>query len=93
MIEFKKCMLMFDCALEMNSALNFLPLTLVPSQRLNGLNHWMPRDADPLLEGVNSLFICTQPLMMRFPVLYNFQWKLTQLLLIPVITNTALSSI
>ncbi|MCL4142454.1 UNVERIFIED_CONTAM: hypothetical protein GTU68_006881 [Idotea baltica] len=57
---------MLDCGLDMTSVMHFLPLSLVPSQRLNGLNFWMPRDADSQLEGelrecVNRVFIDSPP--------------------------------
>ena len=45
---------MLDCGLDMGSAMNFLPLPLVPSQKLNSLNSWMPRDPDSQLEGVSK---------------------------------------
>jgi hypothetical protein len=48
---------MLDCGLSTQTVLNFLPLPLVPSARLNNLQGWMPRDvSDPQLEGVRMLF-------------------------------------
>jgi hypothetical protein len=48
---------MLDCGLSTQTVLNFLPLPLVPSARLNNLQGWMPRDvSDPQLEGVSLLF-------------------------------------
>lgn len=45
---------MLDCGLSMQSLLNFLPLTYVPSNKLMGLSNWMPSDiSDADLEGVN----------------------------------------
>ncbi|RXG67625.1 Integrator complex subunit 9 [Armadillidium vulgare] len=57
---------MLDCGLDMTSIMHFLPLPLVPSQRLNTLNYWMPRDADLQLEGelrecANRIFIDSPP--------------------------------
>ena len=51
-IAFNKCTLMLDCALDLSTASNFLPLPLVPSLKLNNLNVFNTRDADPQLEGV-----------------------------------------
>ncbi|KAF4523843.1 hypothetical protein B566_EDAN016808 [Ephemera danica] len=51
-IQFKEVSVMLDCGLWAASVLNFLPLTLVPSQRISSLPSWVPRDcADPQLEG------------------------------------------
>jgi hypothetical protein len=48
---------MLDCGLSTQTVLNFLPLPLVPSARLNNLPGWMPRDvSDPQLEGVSLIF-------------------------------------
>lgn len=44
--------MMLDCGLSAHTVLNFLPLPLVYSPRLNNLPTWMPRDcSDPQLEG------------------------------------------
>ncbi|PNF25606.1 Integrator complex subunit 9 [Cryptotermes secundus] len=51
-LRFKEITLMLDCGLSTQTVLNFLPLPLVPSARLNNLPGWMPRDvSDPQLEG------------------------------------------
>ncbi|KAK7867634.1 hypothetical protein R5R35_014827 [Gryllus longicercus] len=51
-LRFKEITLMLDCGLSAHTVLNFLPLPLVPSARLNNLPGWMPRDiADAHLEG------------------------------------------
>lgn len=55
--------MMLDCGLSMQSLLNFLPLSFVPSNKLMNLPNWMPSDtSDPDLEGVcfqNAiLYIC-----------------------------------
>jgi hypothetical protein len=51
---------MLDCGLSTQTVLNFLPLPLVPSARLNNLPGWMPRDvSDPQLEGVSSAYKST----------------------------------
>lgn len=43
---------MLDCGLSAHTVLNFLPLPLVHSPRLNSLANWMPRDcSDAQLEG------------------------------------------
>jgi hypothetical protein len=56
-LRFKEITLMLDCGLSTQTVLNFLPLPLVPSARLNNLQGWMPRDvSDPQLEGVSVLF-------------------------------------
>lgn len=44
--------MMLDCGLSMQSILNFLPLSTVPSNRLSNLSTYMPNDVDPELEGV-----------------------------------------
>lgn len=50
--------MMLDCGLSMQSVLNFLPLSFVPTNRLSNLAHWMPPDlSDPDLEGVKKLFL------------------------------------
>lgn len=51
---------MLDCGLSTQTVLNFLPLPLVPSARLNNLPGWMPRDvSDPQLEGVSFAYKST----------------------------------
>lgn len=48
--------MMLDCGLSMQSVLNFLPLSFVPTGRLLNLSHWMPPDvSDPDLEGVTYI--------------------------------------
>lgn len=50
--------MMLDCGLSMQSVLNFLPLTYVPSNKLMSLSNWMPTDiSDADLEGVDISFI------------------------------------
>lgn len=50
--------MMLDCGLSMQSLLNFLPLTYVPSNKLMSLSNWMPIDiSDADLEGVNVNFL------------------------------------
>lgn len=45
---------MLDCGLSAHTVLNFLPLPLVHSPRLNSLPGWMPREcSDSHLEGVS----------------------------------------
>lgn len=52
-LTFKEVTMMLDCGLSMQSVLNFLPLSFVPTNRLLNLPHWMPPDVpDPDLEGV-----------------------------------------
>lgn len=54
MLRFKEVNLMLDCGLITQTVLNFLPLPLVPSARLNNLPSWVPRNCpDPRLEGVS----------------------------------------
>ncbi|XP_050690206.1 integrator complex subunit 9-like [Eriocheir sinensis] len=65
-VTFKSVTLMLDCGLDMTSVGHFLPLPLVASPRLSSLNTWMPRDADPQLEGelrecMNRVFIDSPP--------------------------------
>ncbi|KAG8234922.1 hypothetical protein J437_LFUL015330 [Ladona fulva] len=51
-LQFKEITLMLDCGLSAHTVLNFLPLPLVPSTRINNLPNWMPRDSvDAQLEG------------------------------------------
>ncbi|XP_065343585.1 integrator complex subunit 9 isoform X2 [Cloeon dipterum] len=51
-LQFKEVTIMLDCGLWAASVTNFLPMPLVPSQRLNSLNSWVPRDcSDPQLDG------------------------------------------
>uniref|UniRef100_A0A1B6CJW2 Beta-Casp domain-containing protein n=1 Tax=Clastoptera arizonana TaxID=38151 RepID=A0A1B6CJW2_9HEMI len=51
-LTFKENTIMLDCGLSSHSVLNFLPLPLVYTPRLNNLQTWMPRDcSDPELEG------------------------------------------
>ncbi|XP_050294936.1 integrator complex subunit 9 isoform X1 [Anthonomus grandis grandis] len=51
-LTFREITMMLDCGLSMQSLLNFLPLSFVPSQRLLNLNGYMPPDvSDPDLEG------------------------------------------
>jgi hypothetical protein len=53
-LTFKEITMMLDCGLSMQSVLNFLPLSFVPSSRLLNLPNWMPTDvSDSDLEGVN----------------------------------------
>lgn len=59
-LRFKEITLMLDCGLSTQTVLNFLPLPLVPSARLNNLPGWMPRDvSDPQLEGVSLAYKST----------------------------------
>lgn len=45
--------MMLDCGLSIQTVLNFLPLSFVPSTRLLNLANWVPHDGvDPELEGV-----------------------------------------
>lgn len=56
--------MMLDCGLSMQSVLNFLPLSFVPTSRLLNLSHWMPPDvSDAELEGVLLLFFLLQHFM------------------------------
>lgn len=51
-LKFKNTTILLDCGLDMTTALNFLPLPLVHSGRLNSLPSWLPRDAnDAIPEG------------------------------------------
>ncbi|XP_060530120.1 integrator complex subunit 9 [Cylas formicarius] len=51
-LTFREITVMLDCGLSMQSVLNFLPLSFVPSNKLKDLNNWMPSDvSDPELEG------------------------------------------
>ncbi|KAJ3625274.1 hypothetical protein MTP99_018832 [Tenebrio molitor] len=51
-LTFKEITMMLDCGLSMQSVLNFLPLSFVPSSRLLNLPNWMPTDvSDSDLEG------------------------------------------
>ncbi|XP_071440808.1 integrator complex subunit 9 [Hetaerina americana] len=51
-LQFKEITIMLDCGLSSHTVLNFLPLPLVPSTRINNLPNWMPRDSvDAQLEG------------------------------------------
>ncbi|XP_014246665.1 integrator complex subunit 9 [Cimex lectularius] len=51
-LRFKEITVMLDCGLSAQTALNFIPLPLVPSSRLANLPGWMPRDSvEPHLEG------------------------------------------
>lgn len=51
-LRFKEIVMMLDCGLSAQTALNFLPLPLVPSSRLANLPAWMPQDTvDIQLEG------------------------------------------
>lgn len=55
--------MMLDCGLSMQSVLNFLPLSFVPSSRLLNLPNWMPSDvADTELEGVSFHNFVKQPI-------------------------------
>lgn len=49
-LTFREITMMLDCGLSMQSLLNFLPLSIVPS-RLSNLSNYMPNDVDPELEG------------------------------------------
>lgn len=54
-LRFKEVTLMLDCGLITQTVLNFLPLPLVPSARLNNLPSWIPRNCpDPQVEGVSG---------------------------------------
>lgn len=47
---------MLDCGLSAQTALNFIPLPLVPSTRLSNLPSWLPRESvETQLEGVKML--------------------------------------
>ncbi|ENN70832.1 hypothetical protein HUJ04_004963 [Dendroctonus ponderosae] len=51
-LTFREITVMLDCGLSMQSLLNFLPLSFVPSNRLLNLSNYMPPDvSDPDLEG------------------------------------------
>uniref|UniRef100_A0A2P2I300 Integrator complex subunit 9 n=1 Tax=Hirondellea gigas TaxID=1518452 RepID=A0A2P2I300_9CRUS len=65
-ISFKDTTIMLDCCLEQTPTQHFLPLQLVPNQRTNNMNHWLPRDADTHLEGElrecsNRVFVDSPP--------------------------------
>nr|CAD7458823.1 unnamed protein product [Timema tahoe] len=50
-LQFKGITFMLDCGLTAQTVLNFLPMPLVPSTRLDSLPGWMPRDcSDSQLE-------------------------------------------
>lgn len=54
MLRFKEITLMLDCGLITQTVLSFMPLSLVPSARLNNLPNWTPHNCtDPRLEGVS----------------------------------------
>ncbi|VEN60673.1 unnamed protein product [Callosobruchus maculatus] len=51
-LTFREITMMLDCGLSMQSLLNFLPLSFVPSNKLSNMANWMPSDTtDPDLEG------------------------------------------
>lgn len=51
-LRFKEITLMLDCGLITQTVLSFMPLSLVPSARLNNLLNWTPHNCtDPRLEG------------------------------------------
>lgn len=51
-LTFREITVMLDCGLSMQSVLNFLPLSFVPSNKLLSLSNYMPPDVtDPDLEG------------------------------------------
>ncbi|CAH1979174.1 unnamed protein product [Acanthoscelides obtectus] len=51
-LTFREVTMMLDCGLSMQSLLNFLPLSFVPSNKLMNMANWMPCDtSDPDLEG------------------------------------------
>lgn len=55
-LTFNEVTMMLDCGLSVQTVLNFLPLSFVPSSRLLNLANWIPQDAaDPELEGVRAL--------------------------------------
>ncbi|XP_033640670.1 integrator complex subunit 9-like [Asterias rubens] len=47
LLTFKNTTILLDCALDLSSFQHFLPLTLVPSQRLNSLPSWKPPSGEP----------------------------------------------
>nr|CAH7765745.1 unnamed protein product [Callosobruchus chinensis] len=50
-LTFREITMMLDCGLSMQSLLNFLPLSFVPSNKLSNMANWMPSDTtDPDLE-------------------------------------------
>ncbi|KAF6213099.1 hypothetical protein GE061_010814 [Apolygus lucorum] len=51
-LRFKEITIMLDCGLSAQTALNFIPLPLVPSSRLANLPSWLPRESvETQLEG------------------------------------------
>lgn len=51
-ISFKELLIMLDCGLTAQTVLNFLPLPLVQSARLQGMPNWIPsRDHDAQVDG------------------------------------------
>uniref|UniRef100_A0A8C4QK56 Integrator complex subunit 9 n=1 Tax=Eptatretus burgeri TaxID=7764 RepID=A0A8C4QK56_EPTBU len=49
-LKFKFTTIMLDCALDMSSAMHFLPLTLVHSPRLAKLHNWSSKDGNKAVE-------------------------------------------
>jgi integrator complex subunit 9 len=45
---------MLDCALDMSSVLNFMPIPLVQSAKLAQLPKYLPKDGDHNFDGVSS---------------------------------------
>ncbi|KAK9505074.1 hypothetical protein O3M35_009218 [Rhynocoris fuscipes] len=51
-LRFKEITIMLDCGLSAHTALNFIPIPLVPSSRLANLAPWLPKDSiETQLEG------------------------------------------
>ncbi|XP_061741824.1 integrator complex subunit 9-like isoform X1 [Nerophis ophidion] len=65
-LKFKSTTIMLDCGLDTTSVLNFLPLTLIHSQRLSKLPGWVSKDASlnlekELKECAGRVFVDSQP--------------------------------